>query len=78
MIGKKFLQPKCTLRSHFDGVRGAFFTAMEPILATVSEDCMVKLWDVRKFSNATDSTHIEPYYTLRYHTGPLFAITGNQ
>lgn len=77
-LGKKFMQPKCTLRSHFDGVRGVFFTAMEPMLATVSEDCMVKLWDVRKFANANDSTHLEPYFTLRYHAGPLFTVTGNQ
>ena len=35
--GKKVIQPKCALRSHMDGVRGAFFCGNIPILATVSE-----------------------------------------
>lgn len=37
ITGKKIWNPKCTLRSHLDGVRGLFFTAVNPILVTASE-----------------------------------------
>ncbi len=37
VIGKKMWNPKCTLRSHLDSVRGVFFCAKDPILVTVSE-----------------------------------------
>ncbi len=43
---KIYKNKKSTLRSHFDGVRDCFFTKNNT-LVTVSEDCMVKLWDVR-------------------------------
>ena len=74
---KKLLVPKCSLRSHMDSVRGVYFSSKNPILASVSEDCMIKLWDTRVFSHSNESSHIEPYYTLRYHSGPLFTVTGS-
>jgi hypothetical protein len=37
MIAKKFIQPRCTLKSHFDGVRDIVFASKDPILASVSE-----------------------------------------
>mgnify|MGYP000877261414 CR=1 FL=1 len=61
-----------------DGVRGLFFSAKDPVFASVSEDCMVKLWDVRQISAAGETSHVDPYYTMRVHTGPVFAIAGNQ
>ena len=72
------MNPKCSLRSHVDGVRDIAFSYSDPILASISEDCMVALWDTRKIQTATESTHIDPYYILRHHAGPLFALTGNQ
>ena len=69
--------PKCTLRSHLDGVRSVFFCGREPILVTASEDCMIKLWDTRQFGQANESTPLEPYFSLREHLGPLFCLTGN-
>ena len=39
---------------------------------------MMKLWDVRTFANSTDQTHHEPYYAVRGHGGPIFAVTGTQ
>ena len=50
-------------------------------MATISEDCMVKLWNLsemdRKYAEAstTDQTAMEPYLTLRGHTGPLLCAT---
>ncbi|EGR31914.1 hypothetical protein IMG5_099940 [Ichthyophthirius multifiliis] len=63
------------LRSHFDGVRDCYFTKNNT-LVTVSEDCMVKLWDTRQFQSSNEETHLEPFYTLREHTGHLYAISG--
>jgi striatin 1/3/4 len=76
-FGKKLLHPKCSLRSHMDGVRGVHFSSKDPVLTTVSEDCMVKLWDVRTISHSGESSHVEPYYTFRCHSGPLFSIAGS-
>ena len=61
-----------------DGVRGVFFSAKDPVLATVSEDSMIKLWDTKQVFSATRGTHIDPYYTIRAHSGPLLTVTGNQ
>ena len=44
-------------------------------MISVSEDCMMKLWDVKSFKNT--ESDIEPLYTFRGHTGPLFALTTN-
>jgi WD40 repeat protein len=37
---------KSTLRSHFDSVREIKFCSNNELMVTVSEDCMMKLWDV--------------------------------
>ena len=61
-----------------DIIRGVQFIPSVEAFATISEDCMVKLWSLsdleKKYSDA-DSVP-EPYLTLRGHTGPLFAIEG--
>ena len=50
-------------------------------MATISEDCMVKLWNLtdmdQKFAEASsnDTATMEPYLTLRGHTGPLLCAT---
>lgn len=53
-------------------------------MASVSEDCTVKLWDVKLMhKNMSDGFgegiqfKSDPYFTLRGHTGPLFKITGS-
>lgn len=51
------------------------------ILASVSEDCMIKIWafpdQLQRATLAPDSkNNLEPYLTLRGHTGPLFAMSG--
>jgi striatin 1/3/4 len=76
---KSIWEESSALRSHFDGIRGVFMSARDPLFCSISEDCMFKAWDLRGILRNDDPTHnFEPYYTLREHTGPLFAITGNQ
>ena len=51
-------------------------------MATISEDCMIKLWNLsdmdRRFAEASsnETSNMEPYLTLRGHTGPLLCVTG--
>jgi hypothetical protein len=46
-------------------------------MVSVSEDCMMKLWDVKALRAANGEDDIEPIYTYRGHTEPLFALTTN-
>jgi len=74
-ITNSLLAEKCVLRAHMDGVRDVQFSSVLNYLVTVSEDCMVKLWDIKglKKNSASHPGKIEPYFTYRGHTGPLFA-----
>ena len=38
---------------------------------------MMKLWDVKSMKQSNDEVQVEPLYTYRGHTGPLFAVTSN-
>lgn len=71
------LSIKYQLRSHMDIVRGVSFVPEIDALASVSEDCTVKLWSLKGIDQAyADSEgNIEPYITLRGHTGPVFSVT---
>jgi len=59
-------------------VRSAHITDDQKVLATVSEDCMIKLWNLTDLEQRwTESKgNVEPYLTLRGHTGPLFCSSG--
>ncbi len=46
-IIKKEIAPKYVLRSHMDIVRGLQFMPEIDVLASVSEDCTVKLWNLQ-------------------------------
>jgi len=61
-----------------DGVRGLHFVPGIETMASISEDCMVKLWNLVDLeSKYTESEgNIEPYMTLRGHTGPLLSVAG--
>lgn len=61
-----------------DNVRGLLFVPEIDSLASISEDCTVKLWSVKHLDQTYQETegNPEPYITLRGHTGPLFSITG--
>lgn len=73
---------KCTLRSHFDSIRGLQFLALtegQQALLSASEDGTVKVWDVARFSNFKDvSQHdlnLEPYLTLRGHSHSILTLS---
>ncbi|CAB1338702.1 unnamed protein product, partial [Coregonus sp. 'balchen'] len=61
--------PKFTLRSHFDGIRGLAFHPVEPILVTASEDHTLKMWNLQKTAptKKSASLDVEPIYTFRAH-----------
>jgi striatin 1/3/4 len=75
LLGKKVLVPMMSLKSHFDAIRDIKFCANNELMVTVSEDCMMKLWDVKAFRSSEED--IEPLYTYRGHTEPLIALTTN-
>lgn len=64
-----------------DIIRGVQFVPSVDAMATISEDCMVKIWNLsdldRKYaeSSSTENTSMEPYLTLRGHGGPLLCVT---
>jgi striatin 1/3/4 len=72
------LTEKFALRNHFDMVRSVLVAQNEKVLVTVSEDCMVKLWSLPDLQQKwTDNRgNLEPYLTLRGHTGPLLCASG--
>jgi len=45
-------------------------------MVSISEDCMVKLWDLKEFKKAKKSP-VFPFFSIRDHYGPIFALTGN-
>ena len=56
---------KCTLKSHLDGVRDLFFYNNEEVLISVSEDCLIKLWDLKTIETYQENNLIDPYFSLR-------------
>lgn len=60
------------LRSHFDEVRKLCYLPEMNSLISVSEDCLIKVWALKNIFYNTQSSDIEPYLTLRGHTGPLY------
>ena len=62
-----------------DIVRGVqFMPSSLDTMASISEDCMVKLWNLNDMEKRYETTdgNPEPYLTLRGHTGPLLAVAG--
>ena len=77
--GRTEMTEKYILRSHMDIVRGVkFLPSSFETMASISEDCMVKLWNLGELEKKYSETdgNPEPYLTLRGHTGPLLAVTG--
>ncbi|KAG7462845.1 hypothetical protein MATL_G00189100 [Megalops atlanticus] len=74
---RKTWNPKFTLRSHFDGIRGLAFHPVEPVLVTASEDHTLKMWNLQKTApakNRSASLDVEPVYTFRAHRGPVLCV----
>ncbi|XP_032866920.2 striatin isoform X4 [Tyto alba] len=73
---RKTWNPKFTLRSHFDGIRGLAFHPVEPVLITASEDHTLKMWNLQKTAPAKKSASldVEPIYTFRAHNGAVLCV----
>ncbi len=66
LAGKKAIIPRISLRSHFDSIRDIKLSCENDMLVSVSEDCMVKLWDIKGLKPESD--YIEPLHTYRGHS----------
>ncbi|KAL4641371.1 striatin isoform X2 [Arapaima gigas] len=73
---RKTWNPKFTLRSHFDAIRGLAFHPLEPVLVTASEDHTLKMWNLQKTAPAKKSASldVEPIYTFRAHRGSVLCV----
>ncbi|XP_058880386.1 striatin-like [Acipenser ruthenus] len=73
---RKTWNPKFTLRSHFDGIRGLAFHPIEPVLITASEDHTLKMWNLQKIAptKKSASLDVEPIYTFRAHRGSVLCV----
>jgi striatin 1/3/4 len=74
-VSKKLWSPKFSLKSHLDAVRGVKFIS-DTVLASASEDRLVKLWDLSLLQN--ESELFEPYLTLRGHSGAVLSISSGE
>ena len=72
------IKPKYHIRGHFDSVRGVHYSQSHQVMASASDDCQVKLWNIKSIQKdyETSNGFLEQYMTLRGHTGPLMSITG--
>ena len=72
-VGDKTFEDRKRFGAHLDVVTtmAAFEFNQEQIVATASEDCLIKIWNVSK---AIKEDNPEPLHTLRKHTGPLFSL----
>lgn len=72
-VSYKFsLNESIELRSHFDEVRGLTYLEEINSLISVSEDCLIKVWSLNNVHYSSQNGDLEPYLTLRGHTGPLY------
>ncbi|CED82186.1 Cell-cycle nuclear protein, contains WD-40 repeats [Phaffia rhodozyma] len=65
------------LRGHVDCVRAVAFHETEPLVASASEDCTIKLWRVdlsEIVSEKSSSSEIEPLTTYRGHTKGVTSV----
>jgi len=66
---------KFEIRAHFDALRGIHYISGLETLATISEDCSIKLWDFKNIQKK--NLDLEQLTTLRGHIGPIYAVTGS-
>jgi len=68
---------KYTLRSHFDSVWSVVFHPTESVLLSASEDGTWKMWNLQSLAPSIHKppvTELEPVYTFRGHTGPVYSL----
>ncbi|XP_006627692.2 striatin-4 isoform X1 [Lepisosteus oculatus] len=73
---KKTWNPRFTLRSHFDAIRGLTFHPSQAVLLSASEDGTLKLWNLHKAIHSKKNTalDVEPIYTFRAHSGAVLSM----
>ncbi|KAG5830988.1 hypothetical protein ANANG_G00299110 [Anguilla anguilla] len=73
---EKTWNPKFTLRSHFDAIRGLAFHPVEPVLVTASDDHTLKMWNLHKTAPVKKNAalDVEPIYTFRAHQGAVLCV----
>jgi len=75
--GQMQFKSVCSLKSHMDAVRGLQFMPDSMTMVSASEDCSVKIWDLSVLSDPKHTgslQELEPYLSLRGHTGPIMSI----
>jgi striatin 1/3/4 len=73
--GRKQWYQRVALRSHLDTVRTMDFHPRDLILATGSEDGLVKIWNLESLANQTGKNkEYEPRATLRGHFGAIYSV----
>ncbi len=75
--GSRSWKCKYTLRSHFDGVWSLVFHPTDPVLLSGSEDGTWKMWNLQSLAPSIHkpaTTELEPIYTFRGHTGPVYSL----
>jgi len=74
-LDKSSHNPICVLKSHFDSVRNVYLSPDQQTLVSVGEDMLINYWDFQK-SFIPSKENLEPYFTIRTHTTPIFNMTG--
>ena len=69
LTGQKLWQPLASLRAHLDGIYDLSFLEDSLILASCSEDGLVKLWDLGRLESE------QPPVSLRGHKGPVTSLS---
>ncbi|KAK9707681.1 1,2-dihydroxy-3-keto-5-methylthiopentene dioxygenase [Basidiobolus ranarum] len=72
-LDERLWKPKLALRSHLDTVRAIDFHPTNPILASGSEDGLVKLWRIRK-NTSKKAPECEPFMNFRGHTSAVSSV----
>lgn len=75
MNPKLAYNPLIVLKNHLDSVRQVYLTPDKDVLVSIGEDMLINFWDIRKALKITKD-NFEPFLTLRYHTSPIFSLTG--
>ncbi|ORY03877.1 WD40 repeat-like protein [Basidiobolus meristosporus CBS 931.73] len=72
-LDERLWKPKMALRSHLDTIRSIDFHTNDAILASGSEDGIVKLWRFRK-NASKKAQECEPYTNFRGHVSAVTAV----
>lgn len=76
---KALVTAKTKFRAHFDMVCGLHSFHNNQYLASVSEDCTVKCWDISSLCAGNfENFFNEPLVCLRGHTEPVLTVTGRK